>query len=105
MIAFTDGQALIVVIPSNSSNGVYFIRVESVDHELLISHDCPASLFKGRCRHITSAVEAYERWQWWEPKKEVVLLPQRIILRPEWEQVELPLSPTELIRELIGNVS
>lgn len=105
MIAFTDGVALIVVIPSRSQNGVYLVRTEPQGDKLLVSHDCPAVQFGRECRHVTQAAAAYERFHWWEPKKKVIPRTGRIVLRSDWKQIDLPPSPEERIRELIADVS
>lgn len=66
MIAFTDGAALICVVPSRTHNGVYLVRCEPVETDLIVSHDCPAIRFGRACRHIQEAASAYELWHWWE---------------------------------------
>lgn len=105
MIAFTDGTALIVVVPSQSHNGVYLVRCEPSGMELIVSHDCPAARRGRMCRHVREAESVYERVHWWEPRKEIVLVPCRIVLRPEWRQVEVPASPEEMLRAVIHNAS
>jgi len=105
VIAFTDGVALICAIPSNTQNGVYLVRAEPQGNKLIVSHDCPAARFGNECRHVPVTVAAYERYHWWEPKKRVVIVPKRIVLHPDWQQIELPLSPEELVRAVIGYVT
>jgi len=105
MIAFTDGAALICVVPSRTQNGVYLVRCEPAGRELIVSHDCPASRFGRTCRHIHEAVAAYERWQWWEPKKRIVPVQKRIALQPEWDQVQLTPSPEDILRAVVQNAS
>jgi hypothetical protein len=105
MIAFTDGTALIVVVPSKTLNGVYLVRVEPNGLKLFVSHDCPAARHGKVCWHVHQAVAAYERVHWWEPKKEVVFAPRRIVLRPEWRQVKIPASPEDMVRAVVQDAS
>lgn len=105
MIGFTDGAALIVVVPSRTHNGVYLVRVEQRGLKLIVSHDCLTARSGTMCRHVLEAKAAYERTHWWEPKKEVVLDLRRIVLRPEWKQVNIPASPEEVIRAVICDAS
>ncbi|GIP08178.1 hypothetical protein J1TS5_03480 [Paenibacillus macerans] len=102
MIAFTDGKVLICVIPSSRQNGVYLVQAEPQFNDLIITHDCPACHYNsGYCKHVRIAVEAYERWQWWEPKKRVHTVTRKIVLSPDWEQVQLPPSPEEQIQAVV----
>jgi hypothetical protein len=105
MIAFTDGAALICVVPSRTHNGVYLVRCEPSGGDLIVSHDCPAIRFGRACRHVHEAASACERWQWWEPKKRIKLVCRRIVLKPEWDQVQLTPSPEELLRAVVMNAS
>jgi hypothetical protein len=57
------------------------------------------------CRHVREAAAAYERIHWWEPKKEVVLAPRRIVLQPGWRQVSIPASPLDWLRVMIHDAS
>lgn len=106
MITFTDGKALICSMPSTSQNGVYLVRVEPTGNHIVVSHDCPACHFgHKRCKHVELAVEAYERWQWWEPKKRVQSITRKIVLMADWEQITLPPSPEEQLQEVIRYVT
>lgn len=103
--AFTDGKALICAIPSKRSNGVYLVRVEPTEMELIVSHDCPAIKYGGQCKHIAIAVTAYELIQWWEPKKKIVIETRRNILQPDWKQVPVPKTLDDKLREWINDAS
>ncbi|WP_233184906.1 hypothetical protein [Paenibacillus sonchi] len=107
MITFTDGAALICVIPSDSSNGVYLVRAEPMGDILLISHECPACNFnkKRSCRHVAIASEMYKRWQWWEPAKEIKTVTKRIVLQPDWEPVTLSVTMEEALRAVSVHAS
>jgi hypothetical protein len=105
MKAFMDGMALIVAVPSRTQNGVYLVRCEPAGLNLIVSHDCPAAYHGKLCWHIQEAVAAYERVHWWEPKKEVVLTPRRIVLQPDWRQVSIPLNPVDWLRTVIHDAS
>lgn len=105
MKAFTDGKAFIVVVPSRTQNGVYLVRCDPIGMKLIVSHDCPAASHGKPCWHVQQAVAAYERAFWWEPKKDVHILRSRIILRPEWRQVNIPPSPEEALRAVIRGAS
>lgn len=100
MKTFTDGKALICVIPSDSSNGVYLVRAEPQGSVLLISHECPACSFnkKKSCKHVTIAAELYKRWQWWEPTKVIKTVTKRIVLQADWKPVTLSVSLDESLR-------
>lgn len=100
--AFTDGKALICLIPSDRHNGVYVIKAEPREMDLIISHDCPALKYKGTCKHIPEVAAAYQAVQYWEPQKQVVIEQQRVILRPDWYQVPVPQTPVQHIREWIA---
>jgi hypothetical protein len=106
MITFTDGKALICSMPSTSQNGVYLVRVEPTGNHIVVSHDCPACHFGNKkCKHVQMAVQAYERWQWWEPKKRVQSITRKIVLTADWEQIQLPPSPEEQLQEVIRYVT
>lgn len=105
MIAFTDGTALIVVLPSRRSNGVYLVRAEPKGMELIVSHQCPAQQYGRPCSHVRLAAEAYRTWQWWEPEKTVRLEIRRIVLDAGWEQVELPKDRLAQLREWMHDAS
>ncbi|MNN27646.1 hypothetical protein D3C81_1411870 [compost metagenome] len=107
MKTFTDGTALICVIPSDSSNGVYLVRAEPMGDILLITHECPACSFnkKKSCKHVTIAAELYKRWQWWEPAKEIKTVTKRIVLQPDWEPVILSVTMEEALRAVSVHAS
>lgn len=105
MIAFTDGVALICVVPSDSQNGVHLVRCKPSGIELIVCHDCPKARRGQSCRHVEEAIAAYERWHWWEPKKRIVPVCRRIVLKPEWEQVQLTPSPEDILRAVVQNAS
>jgi len=105
MKAFADGTALIVVVPSRTQNGIYLVRCEPAGMKLIVSHDCPAARRGKPCWHIQEAAAAYERVHWWEPKKEVVLAPRRIVLQPGWRQVSIPASLEDRLRAVIQGAS
>ncbi|MDY7989846.1 hypothetical protein UY286_05010 [Paenibacillus polymyxa] len=106
MTAFINESALICVIPSSRQNGVYLVQAEPHFNELVITHDCPACHYgHSQCKHVQMAAEAYERWQWWEPKKRVHTVTRKIVLSPNWEQIQLPPSPEEMIRAIVDHAS
>ncbi|ALP39099.1 hypothetical protein ASL14_19170 [Paenibacillus sp. IHB B 3084] len=85
---------------------MYLVQAEPHFNELVITHDCPACHYGHKqCKHVQIAFEAYERWQWWEPKKQVHTVTQKIILSPDWEQIQLPPSPGEMIRAIVDHAS
>ncbi|GGA56167.1 hypothetical protein GCM10007416_31680 [Kroppenstedtia guangzhouensis] len=88
--AFTDGIALICVIPSQSKNGTYLVRVETHGNELIVTHHCPAYRFKHTCSHMYEAVASYCEWRWWERPKTVRTVCRTVILQPDWEQIPVP---------------
>lgn len=101
--AFTDGKALICLIPSSRHNGVYVVRAEPQGMELIVSHDCPALKYKGTCGHVSEVAAAYQAVQYWEPQKRVVTQQRRIMLEPHWVQVPVPQTPVQHIREWIAH--
>lgn len=102
---FTDGQALICALPS-SKGGVYLVRVEPQFNDLVITHECPACRFGSKsCKHIQTAVELYYRWQWWEPQKPVHTVTRKIVLSPDWEQVQLSPSEAEQLRAVLRHAT
>lgn len=103
---FTDGNALICAFPSSRNNGVYLVKAEPHFNELVITHDCPACHYgQKECKHVQMAAELYHRWQWWEPKKTIHTVTRKIVLSPDWEQIQLPPTPEEMIRAVIDNAS
>jgi hypothetical protein len=101
--AFTDGRALICLIPSTRHNGVYVVRAEPQGMDLIVSHDCPALKYKGTCGHIAEAAAAYQAIQYWEPRKRIIIQQQRIVLEPHWRQGLVPKTATDQIREWIAD--
>ncbi|MDM5277146.1 hypothetical protein QUF95_07115 [Paenibacillus silvae] len=103
---FTDGNALICVFPSSRNNGVYLVKSEPHFNDLIITHDCPACHYgQKECKHVQMAAELYRRWQWWEPEKTIHTVTRKIVLAPDWEQIQLPPSPEEMIRAVIDHAS
>lgn len=105
---FAEGNILICVFPSSRSNGVYLVQVKPYQHDLVITHECPACRYKRQqhmCKHVTAALEAYKRWQCQEPYKRVHTVTQKIVLDPAWEQVQLSLSPIERILDVIADAT
>lgn len=106
LTTFTDGNALICVFPSSKQNGVYLVKVEPHYNDLIITHDCPACHYGHKqCKHVQMAAEAYERWQWWEPKKQIHTVTRKIVLSAEWKQIQLPPSQEEQLRAVIDHAS
>lgn len=101
--AFTDGRALICLIPSTRHNGVYVVRAEPQGMDLIVSHDCPALKYKGTCSHVSEVATAYQAVQYWEPQKRVVVELRRIVLQSHWVQVPVPKPSIDRIREWIAD--
>lgn len=99
---FTDGSALICVIPSRTKNGVYLVKVESYgDKQLVVTHSCPSHRFKNTCSHVNEAVKCYRKWRWWEHRKRVQTKKGYITLQPEWEQIPVPGSMQETVFQVL----
>lgn len=99
--AFTDGDALICVIPSKSQNGVYLVKVEPNKDNLTVSHSCPAHRFGNECSHVQTAVDCYYTWRWWEKPLPIETEHQFVVLDPEWNQVPVPGGITDTILHVI----
>lgn len=98
---FTDGVALICVIPSKSKNGVYLVKVEPNGDELTVIHRCPAHRFHTMCSHVEKAVACYKQWRWWERPKTVRIESRAVILQPEWEQIPVPGSVQDTVLHVL----
>lgn len=103
--AFTDGIALICVIPSQSKNGVYLVRVETRGDELIVTHRCPGHRFKNTCFHMYEALACYFDWRWWERTKTVRTEHRTVILQPEWEQIPVPGSVQDAVLQVMAGES
>lgn len=99
--AFTDGIALICVIPSKSKNGVYLVKVEPREDCIAVTHQCPAYRFHNDCSHVMKAVTCFYTWRWWEEPKPIVTIWEHITLNPEWDQIPVPGSTQDAIRLVI----
>ncbi|WP_126429973.1 hypothetical protein [Brevibacillus marinus] len=93
MIAFTDGKAIIVAIPSKSGGGTYLVRVYADStQKLFVEHTCPAHRYQTTCSHVEQAVGYWKMLNPWEcypwmPKREVVSVQKHIVLQPNWRQI------------------
>lgn len=88
--AFTDGVALICVIPSKSNNGVYLVKVSPSEEDLTIQHSCPAQKFGYECDHVKEAIKCFHAWQWWKKPLPVKVKQKFVVLDPNWDQVPVP---------------
>lgn len=102
---FQNENRLICAFPSSKDNGVYLVEIKPFQKDLVITHDCPACRYNKPCKHIQAAVAAYRRWQWQEPYKSVHRVTQKIILDPNWKQIELSQSPKERIMEVMRDAT
>lgn len=105
---FAQGNILICVFPSSRSNGVYLVEVKPYQHDLVITHECPACRYNRQyknCKHVSAALAAYKRWKCQEPYKRVHTVTQKIVLNPAWEQVQLDPSPIERMMDVIAGAT
>lgn len=99
---FTDGDALICVIPSKSKNGVYLVKVLPDEDALTVTHSCPAHRFGNECSHIQTAVDCYREWRWWKKPLSVRAEHKFVVLDPNWDQVPVPGGATDTILHVLG---
>lgn len=92
MIAFTDGRAIIVALPSKSGGGMYLVRVSAEANKLIVEHVCPSHRYNSNCSHIEQAVGYWKILNPWEnypwmPSREVTSVQKHIVLKPTWKQI------------------
>lgn len=98
---FVNGDALICAIPSKTKDGVYLVEVKKQGDKILVTHYCPASLFKNNCSHVQEAVDCYLQWRWWDLRKEIVQRSSQIILQANWQQIPVPGSIEFVLRDVL----
>lgn len=99
--AFTDGIALICVIPSKSQNGVYLVKVTPCENLLIVSHSCPSHRFGNPCSHTREAVKGFYTWRWWAEPLPIETDHQHVELDPEWDQIPVPGGMTDTVLQVI----
>jgi len=93
-----DKESIVVSCPS-SQGGNYLVGVSKCGNILTIAHYCPAIESGNNCWHVKAAVEAFQKWRWWDiSDMKIKSIVKKIELRPEWVQIPIPGTiPTEVL--------
>lgn len=99
--AFTDGNALYMVLPNFEKKGSIIIKAEPAGSKLVLAHSCSKSHIAHSCPCVKEAMKCYRTWQWWDRKDQIILVNKHVTLQADWEQIPIPDSMAEIIASTI----